>query len=45
MDELYKQKGELVTTIEIAQAKLQSVNSKIIEIMNNEKNVTKPVEV
>ena len=36
LDELYKQKGELVTQIEIAQAKLQAVNQNIVKIINSE---------
>lgn len=32
--DLYKKKGELITEIEIAQAKLQSVNQEIVKLLN-----------
>lgn len=34
LDELYNKKGELVTTIEVSQAKLQHINKLIIELIN-----------
>lgn len=37
IEELYKQKGELLTTIEIAQAKLRAVNEQIIKLLNESK--------
>lgn len=37
IDELYKEKGDLITQIEIANSKLLDINKKIIEIMNQPK--------
>ena len=37
LDELYKQKGEAVTQIEMWQAKLQNVNQQIIKRVNQSK--------
>lgn len=34
IDDLYRRKGEAVTQIEIWQAKLQTINQKIIEQLN-----------
>ena len=34
MEDLYRQKGEVVTQLEIAQAKLQMINSQIQQIFN-----------
>lgn len=42
LDELYKSKGKLTTDIEVAQAKLQSVNRNIVAILNESNS--KPVE-
>mgnify|MGYP007031181783 CR=1 FL=1 len=41
LDELYQSKGKLTTDIEVAQAKLQSVNRNIVDILNqsNSKSV------
>ena len=38
LQELYTKKGELVTTIEVAQAKLQSVNQEIVKRINEKAN-------
>ena len=35
IDLLFKRKGELITTIEISQNKLQEVNKQIFEYLNN----------
>ncbi len=35
LNELYRQKGELITTIEIAQSRLQLVNKDIAEQLTN----------
>jgi hypothetical protein len=37
LEELYKAKGELITQIEIAQAKLQQINQEIIALINKPK--------
>lgn len=37
LDHLYALKGELITQIEIAQAKLQSINQEIVAIVNKPK--------
>lgn len=42
LEDLYKQKGELLTTIEISQAKLRSVNDKIVGLLNNDSNNNLP---
>lgn len=34
IEELYKQKGELITAIEVSQARLKSVNERIVELLN-----------
>ncbi|OQB10449.1 MAG: hypothetical protein BWY21_00370 [Parcubacteria group bacterium ADurb.Bin216] len=38
LEELYKLKGELLTNIEIAQAKLQAVNKQIVALLNGLNN-------
>jgi hypothetical protein len=39
LEQLYRQKGELVTQLEIAQAKLQQVNQQIVEIINKSSSI------
>lgn len=34
LDELFKAKGELIWTIEVAQAKLQEINKQIFNLLN-----------
>lgn len=36
LTELYRQKGELTTRIEIAQAKLRAVNESIVNFINSQ---------
>lgn len=36
LDDLYRIKGQLVTELEIAQARLSDTTKKIIEIINNQ---------
>ena len=36
--ELYLRKGELTTTIEIAQAQLQAVNQELVKLLNEKQN-------
>lgn len=44
LQELYAKKGDLITTIEIAQAQLQEVNKKIVEEINKIGQVKKEEE-
>lgn len=34
LDELFKAKGELIWTIEVAQAKLQEINKQLLSLLN-----------
>jgi hypothetical protein len=34
LDNLYKNKGKVITDLEIGQAKLQSINRRIVELIN-----------
>lgn len=42
---LYQRKGELHTTIEIAQAQMQNVNSEIVKLLNANSTNGKEAEV
>ena len=44
LEELYKVKGELVTQLEITQAKLKQINQEIIAIMNKQAQQPKPTQ-
>ena len=43
LKDLYARKGELVTSIEVAQAQLQSVNQEIVKLINNKRAENVPV--
>lgn len=36
-EQLYQRKGELTTSIEVAQAELQAVNEELVKILNEER--------
>lgn len=42
MDELFKRKGQLEWTIQVAQAELQQVNAKLVEIHNSRNATSAP---
>ncbi len=39
LDELFKTKGELIWTIEVAQAKLQEINKQIFELLSTSSSI------
>ena len=44
LSELYTVKGELTTQIEIAQARLQSVNQQIVGLINKQNKAEEPAK-
>ncbi len=43
LDELYKQKGELITKSELISIQLKSINEKIVEVINSRGRESAPI--